>query len=83
MYELTLSPQEIEEVTGYKRYTQQQKQLRLHGIPFTVGPNNRPIVLRRNFLQEIQKLPKSGEILAEEPDFSALDADVKKRYRKD
>ncbi|EFE4629466.1 DUF4224 domain-containing protein, partial [Escherichia coli] len=30
MYELTLSPTEIQEITKYKRYTKQQHQLRLH-----------------------------------------------------
>ncbi|HGU9729071.1 TPA: DUF4224 domain-containing protein, partial [Escherichia coli] len=46
MYELTLSPAEIQEITKYKRYTRQQHQLRLHGIPFLIGPKNEPIVLR-------------------------------------
>ncbi|WP_153070231.1 DUF4224 domain-containing protein, partial [Escherichia coli] len=44
MYELTLSPAEIQEITKYERYTKQQHQLRLHGIPFVIGPKNEPIV---------------------------------------
>ncbi|MCW7197598.1 DUF4224 domain-containing protein [Escherichia coli] len=41
MYELTLSPAEIKEITKYERYTKQQHQLRLHGIPFVIGPKKR------------------------------------------
>ncbi|ECC9277844.1 histone-lysine N-methyltransferase [Salmonella enterica subsp. enterica] len=73
MYELTLSPSEIQEITGYKRYTQQQNQLRCHGIPFTTGQKNEPIVLRRNFQQQIKPLPKLSEYISSEPDFGALD----------
>ncbi|HDI3023963.1 TPA: DUF4224 domain-containing protein, partial [Cronobacter turicensis] len=54
MHELTLSPREIQEITGYKRYTRQQEQLRCHGIPFTTGPRNEPIVLRRDLQSGIQ-----------------------------
>lgn len=73
MYELTLSQSEIQEITGYKRYTQQQHQLRCHGIPFTPGPKNEPIVLRRNFQQPVEPLPKLSEHVSSEPNFGALD----------
>ncbi|MGA9617572.1 MAG: DUF4224 domain-containing protein [Serratia proteamaculans] len=72
MNELTLSQAEIQEITGYKRYTHQQHQLRCHGIPFTPGPKNEPIVLRRNFQQPAVPLPKVGEYVSPEPDFGAL-----------
>lgn len=73
MYQLTLSPQEVEEITGYTRYTEQQRQLRCHGIPFATGQKNEPIVLRRNFQQIIAPLPQIEEFVATEPDFGALD----------
>lgn len=72
MYELTLSPAEVQELTGYKRYTQQQQQLRCHGIPFTTGQKNEPIVLRRNFQQPVVPLPIVSEYISPEPDFGAL-----------
>ena len=71
-HELTLSPSEIQEITGYERYTQQQHQLRCHGIPFTTDGKNRPIVLRRNFQQSVEPLPKTSEYVSPEPDFGAL-----------
>lgn len=73
MYELTLSPAEIAEITGYRRYTEQQRQLRCHGIPFTTDGKNRPIVLRRNLAPNIAELPKVDEYVATEPDFDAID----------
>lgn len=72
MYELTLSPQEIQDLTRYKRYTQQQHQLRCHGIPFTRGPKNEPIVLRRHVQEFREPLKKINEYVSEEPDFGAL-----------
>ncbi|EOG5422581.1 DUF4224 domain-containing protein [Cronobacter sakazakii] len=72
MHELTLSPREIQEITGYKRYTRQQEQLRCHGIPFTTGPRNEPIVLRRDLQSGIQQMPKMNEYFASEPDYGAL-----------
>lgn len=72
MYELTLSPQEVEEITGYRRYTAQQHMLRCHGIPFEPASNNRPIVLRR-YVQVTAPLQKIDEYVASEPDFGALD----------
>ncbi|EKS4617606.1 DUF4224 domain-containing protein [Salmonella enterica] len=72
-HELTLSPSEIQEITGYKRYTQQQHQLRCHGIPFTTGRKNEPIVLRRNFQQPVEPLPKTSEYVSPEPNYGALD----------
>lgn len=73
MYELTLSPQEIQDFTRYKLYTQQQHQLRCHGIPFTRGPKNEPIVLRRH-LQEIRDpLQMLSEYVSDEPDFGAIE----------
>lgn len=71
-YELTLSPIEIREITGYTRYTEQQRQLRCHGIPFTIGRKNEPIVLRRNFQQPVEPLPKVSEFISPEPNFGAL-----------
>jgi hypothetical protein len=79
MHELTLSPQEIQEITGYMRYTQQQRQLRCHGIPFTTDGRNRPIVLRRNILPGTTELPKVDEYVATEPDFDAIYGQAKKR----
>lgn len=73
MHELTLSQREIQEITGYKRYTQQQHQLRCHGIPFTTGQKNEPIVLRRNFQQSVEPLKRVSEYLSPEPNFGALD----------
>ncbi|MEA1064700.1 DUF4224 domain-containing protein [Erwinia sp. HR93] len=73
MYELTLSPAEIQEITGYKRYTEQQHQLRCHGIPFIPGRNNAPIVLRRNLQMPVEPLPNVSEYVSPEPDFGALD----------
>lgn len=72
MYELTLSPAEIAEITGYRRYTEQQRQLRCHGIPFTTDGKNRPIVLRRNLSPNTTELPKVDEYVATEPDFDAI-----------
>lgn len=79
MHELTLSPQEIQEITGYMRYTQQQRQLRCHGIPFTTDGRNRPIVLRRNILPGITELPKVDEYVATEPNFNAIYGQTQKR----
>ncbi|WP_213322410.1 DUF4224 domain-containing protein [Klebsiella aerogenes] len=73
MYELTLSPEEIRDVTRYRRYTKQQEKLRQHGIPFEVGPNNEPIVLRGNIPQPLTPLPKLSEYVSPKPDFGALD----------
>lgn len=72
MQKLTLSQDEIQEITGYKRYTQQQHQLRCHGIPFTTGQKNEPIVLRRNFQQAIEPMPNISEYVSPEPNFGAL-----------
>lgn len=72
MYKLTLSPEEVEEITGYKRYTAQQHMLRCHGIPFEPASNNRPIVLRK-YVQEPVALSRIDEFVATEPDFGALD----------
>ncbi|HHI2551393.1 TPA: DUF4224 domain-containing protein [Klebsiella aerogenes] len=71
MYQLTLSPQEVEEITGYRRYTQQQHMLRCHGIPFEPASNNRPIVLRKHVMVA-GALPQIDEFVATEPDFGAL-----------
>ncbi|QLZ60527.1 DUF4224 domain-containing protein [Citrobacter freundii] len=73
MYELTLSPQEIQDLTRYKRYTKQQYQLRCHGIPFTPGPNNEPIVLRRDVQAIREPLNKLSEYVSTEPNFGALE----------
>lgn len=73
MYELTLSPAEIQDLTRFKRYTQQQRQLRLHGIPFTPGPRNEPIVLRRDVVANQAPLPKVFEYVSPEPNFGAID----------
>ncbi|MBZ7262437.1 DUF4224 domain-containing protein [Klebsiella oxytoca] len=73
MTRLTLSQAEIREITGYKRYTFQQHQLRCHGIPFTTGPKNEPIVLRRNLIEPVQRLPNFSEHVSPEPDFGALE----------
>jgi hypothetical protein len=73
MYELILSPEEIAEVTGYKRYTKQQHQLRQHGIPFTTGPRNQPIVLRKNISINTSEISKDYSEIATEPDYSSLD----------
>jgi hypothetical protein len=72
MYELTLSPQEVEEITGYKRYTAQQHMLRCHGIPFEPASNNRPIVLRKHVLAPAA-LPRIDEFVATEPNFGVLE----------
>ena len=72
MYELTLSPVEIAEITGYRRYTEQQRQLRCNGIPFTTDRRNRPIVLRRSLAPNITELPKVDEYVATEPNFDAI-----------
>ncbi|EAA8947919.1 DUF4224 domain-containing protein [Salmonella enterica subsp. diarizonae] len=72
-HELTLSPEEIQEITGYTRYTEQQQQLRCHGIPFTTGKKNEPIVLRMYLRQPIVPLPKISEFVSPDPDFGALD----------
>ena len=63
MHELTLSPQEIAEITGYQRYTHQQRQLRCHGIPFTTDGRNRPIVLRRSIIPEFLNYLRSMNML--------------------
>lgn len=72
MHELTLSPAEIAEITGYRRYTEQQRQLRCHGIPFTTDGKNRPIVLRRNLAPNTTELPKVDDYVASEPDYDAI-----------
>lgn len=79
MHEFTLSPQEIAEITGYSRYTHQQRQLRCHGIPFTTDGRNRPIVLRRNLLPGITELPKVDEYVATEPNYDAINGPTTKR----
>ncbi|MCY1699717.1 DUF4224 domain-containing protein [Lelliottia sp. SL45] len=72
MYKLTLSPQEVEEITGYRRYTAQQNMLRCHGIPFEPASNNRPIVLRKH-VAAAGALPRIDEFVSTEPDFGALE----------
>lgn len=72
MYELTLSPAEFAEITAYRRYTKQQRQLRCHRIPLTTDGKNRPIVLRRNLAPNTTELPKVDEYVATEPDFDAI-----------
>lgn len=79
MHELTLSPQEIAEITGYQRYTHQQRQLRCHGIPFTTDGRNRPIVLRRSIGSGVSELPKVDEYVALEPNYDAINGQTKKR----
>lgn len=72
MHKLTLSPQEVEEITGYRRYTEQQRMLRCHGIPFEPASNNRPIVLRKH-VQSAEALPLIDEFVTTEPDFGVLE----------
>ncbi|EBA4600819.1 DUF4224 domain-containing protein [Salmonella enterica] len=72
MTALTLTPEEIQEITGYARYTRQQLQLRYMGIPFTTGKRNRPIVLRKHFDTQIPVISKVNNYVASEPDFSAI-----------
>ena len=79
MHELTLSPQEIAEITGYQRYTHQQRQLRCHGIPFTTDGRNRPIVLCRSIDPGVSELPKVDEYVALEPNYDAINGQTKKR----
>ena len=79
MHELTLSPQEIAEITGYQRYTHQQRQLRCHGIPFTTDGRTRPIVLRRSIGPGVSELPKVDEYVALEPNYDAINGQTKKR----
>lgn len=81
MQTLTLSPAEIEEITGYRRYTEQQRQLRCHGIPFTIDGRNRPIVLRKNLEPDITELPKVDEYVATEPNFDAIYGTTTKKPR--
>ncbi|EKP3387175.1 DUF4224 domain-containing protein [Escherichia coli] len=82
MYELTLSPAEIQEITRYERYTRQQHQLRLHGIPFVIGPKNEPIVLRRDIPHGLTTMPKAPELVSAEPDFEALNNGKTKKKQK-
>lgn len=72
MHRLTLTPQEVEEITGYRRYTEQQRMLRCHGIPFEPASNNRPIVLRK-YVQSADALPQIDEFVTTEPDFGVLE----------
>ncbi|EAA6549377.1 histone-lysine N-methyltransferase [Salmonella enterica subsp. diarizonae] len=72
MYKFTLSPLEIAEITGYQRYTHQQRQLRCHGIPFTTDGKNRPIVLRKYLTPNMTELPKVDEYVETEPNFDAI-----------
>ncbi len=82
MYELTLSPAEIREITRYKRYTRQQYQLRLHGIPFVIGPKNEPIVLRSDIPRGLTAMKKVSELVSAEPDFEALNNGKTKKKQK-
>ncbi|HDK1426750.1 TPA: DUF4224 domain-containing protein [Escherichia coli] len=82
MYELTLSPAEIQEITKYKRYTRQQHQLRLHGIPFLIGPKNEPIVLRYDIPRGLTAMSKVSELVSAEPDFEALNNGKTKKRQK-
>ncbi|MEB7180895.1 DUF4224 domain-containing protein [Escherichia coli] len=82
MYELTLSPAEIQEITRYVRYTRQQHQLRLHGIPFAIGPKNEPIVLRRDVPHGLTAMSKVSELVSAEPDFEALNNGKTKKKQK-
>lgn len=82
MQTLTLSPAEIEEITGYRRYTEQQRQLRCHGIPFTTDGRNRPIVLRRHLEPSITELPKVDEYVATEPNFDAIYGTTTKKIQR-
>lgn len=82
MHKLTLSPQELAEITGYSRYTHQQRQLRCHGIPFTTDGRNRPIVLRRHLSPDMAELPKVDEYVATEPNFDAINGTTTKRSKR-
>ncbi|EOC3631728.1 DUF4224 domain-containing protein [Escherichia coli] len=82
MYELTLSPAEIQEITRYERYTKQQQQLRLHGIPFVPGPKNEPIVLRSDVPRGLTAIPKVSELVSADPDFEALNNGKTKKKQK-
>lgn len=82
MHELTLSPQEIAEITGYQRYTHQQRQLRCHGIPFTTDGRNRPVVLRKNIYPGITELPKVDDYVELEPNYDAINGQTKKKSKR-
>ncbi|UMR99609.1 DUF4224 domain-containing protein [Escherichia coli] len=82
MYKLTLSPAEIQEITRYERYTKQQLQLRLHGIPFLVGPKNEPIVFRSDVPRGLTAMQKISELVSAEPDFEALNNGKTKKKQK-
>ena len=72
MHKLTLSPQEVEEITGYKRYTAQQNMLLCHGVRFVPDSNNRAVVLRKD-VAAAGGLPWIVEFVSTEPDFGALE----------
>lgn len=67
---LFLTPEEMFELTGYKRSLQQIKWLDNHGWIFTQNANNRPIVTRKyaeaKLGIEAQKQPSN------EPNFDAI-----------
>ena len=58
---LTLTPQELEELTEYKRPADQIRWLRSKGIPFFLGAKGNPKVVRE-VLIERKTEPKLGEV---------------------
>jgi hypothetical protein len=58
---LILSPQELEELTEYKRPADQIKWLRSKGIPFFLGAKGNPKVLRDSLIDRRTE-PKLGEV---------------------
>ena len=59
---LFLTPDELAELTAYKRHGKQIEALRAMGIPCTVNPAGRPIVARAVFEQRPSEnnAPKAG-----------------------
>ena len=66
---LFLTPDEIQELTGYKRPTDQRRWLQRAGWPFALDANNRPKVARA---YAERRLSGEAEAATQEPDFSAV-----------
>lgn len=65
-----LSKQELIDFTGYKRTSKQIDALKAFGVPFKVGINGKPIILKSEVEKFLGGDPKNNDIT--EPNWTVL-----------
>ncbi len=69
---LTLTPEELLELTGYKRGAEQARWLKDNGFKFKLDRLGKPRVDRTHYDQKMGSKPATGEAIGGSPNWSAL-----------